>query len=185
MPLVLFSIGHSTHALDRFLALLSQHQVELVADVRRFPGSRKFPQFNSENLASALSKSGVGYRWFEVLGGRRRNTESASSENLGLRNESFRNYADYMSTDTFRAGVEHLLEAAERKRTAIMCSEGVFWRCHRRLIADYLLMKKITLQHIMPAGELHEHTLTTGALIGEGTVTYPPPAGDAGSLLFE
>ena len=184
MPSAIFSIGHSTHEPDRFQALLARHQIGLLADVRRFPGSRKFPHFNAESLSAALSDAGIEYRWFEDLGGRRK-VKSASIQNACLRNESFRNYADYMATDAFRAGVERLLEAAAMKPIAIMCSEGVFWRCHRRLIADYLLMRNIAVRHIMPSGDLHEHSLTSEALIVDGQVTYPPPAGDAGPLLFE
>lgn len=184
MPSAIFSIGHSTHAPDHFLALLARHRIELLADVRRFPGSRKFPHFNAENLSAALSEAGLEYRWFEDLGGRRK-AKSASTENAGLRNESFRNYADYMATDAFRTGIERLLEAAALKPTAIMCSEGVFWRCHRRLVADYLLTRNIAVRHIMPSGDLHEHSLTSEALIVNGQVTYPPPAGDSGQLLFE
>ena len=173
MPLELFTIGHSTHPLERFLALLVQHRIELVADIRRFPGSRKFPHFNRESLASALSDGGIDYCWIEALGGRRHNKGGVQSENLGLRNESFRNYADYMRSDEFRKGLEQLLENAQHKRAAFMCSESLFWRCHRRLVSDYLLAKGITVQHIMPSGELHTHTLTDGARVEEGEVTYP------------
>lgn len=174
MPLELFTIGHSTHPLDRFLALLAQHHIELVADIRRFPGSRKFPHFNRDSLASSLSEAGVGYQWLEMLGGRRQKISSASSSNLGLRNESFRNYADYMPTDEFREGVRQLVEEAEQKRTAFMCSESLFWRCHRRLVSDYLLANGIAVQHIMPSGELRSHTRTSGAKVEGGEVTYPP-----------
>jgi uncharacterized protein (DUF488 family) len=182
MPLELFTIGHSTHPLDRFLALLSQHHIALVADIRRFPGSRKFPHFNRDTLAFSLVEVGVGYRWIEALGGRRKKQDSASSSNLGLRNESFRNYADYMATDEFREGVHQLLEEAEHKRTAFMCSESVFWRCHRRLVSDYLLAHNISVQHIMPSGELRPHTLTSGAKVEGGDVTYPRPERSQGTL---
>jgi uncharacterized protein (DUF488 family) len=182
MPAALFTIGHSTHPIERFLELLTQHRIELLVHVRRFPGSRKFPQFNRENLVAALKQAGVEYRWLESLGGRRPASGKAESKNLGLRNASFRNYADYMTTAEFRNGVRQLLDAAEHKRTASMCSESVFWRCHRRLISDYLLAQGITVQHIMPAGELHPHTLTAGAKIKDGEVTYP--AADQGPTLF-
>src|SRR5437870_6843728 len=105
----LFTIGHSNHPLDKFLALLVQHEIEALVDIRRFPGSRKHPHFNRENLAAALPKSGVEYQWLEVLGGRRRQKQG-DSPNLGLENKSFRNYADYMLTDDFRDGVKELLE---------------------------------------------------------------------------
>ena len=185
MSLHLFTIGHSTHPLDRFLAMLAQHGIEVLADIRRFPGSRKFPQFNQDNLASALPEAGIEYCWLEALGGRRRKKTDGSSKNLGLRNESFRNYADYMLTDEFRAGVEQLLEVASERPTAFMCSESVFWRCHRRLVADYLLVKGIPVQHIMPSGELRPHTLTEGARVEGGELTYPPAEEDKTQLLFE
>ena len=153
MRLNVFTIGHSTHPLDRFLALLAQHGIEVLADIRRFPGSRKFPHFN----------------------------------NLGLRNESFRNYADYMLTKEFRESVKQLLAVATSKPTAFMCSESVFWRCHRRLVSDFLLVNGITIQHIMPSGELRPHTLTKGARAETGELRYPPPdeAADQASTLSE
>src|SRR5688572_823593 len=129
MPPELFTIGHSTHSLERLIELLAQHHVELLADVRRFPGSRKFPHFNRESLASSLPGAGIAYRWIESLGGRRQQKRNATSKNLGLRNESFRNYADYMATDEFRTGIQELLHKAGERPTAYMCSEGLFWRC--------------------------------------------------------
>src|SRR5262245_13835185 len=132
----LFTIGHSTHSIDEFLALLASHGIRVLADIRRFPGSKRLPQFNQGKLVSALKDAGVEYHWIESLGGRR-DKGTANSVNLGLRNESFRNYADYMATEEFRHGIEQLFAVAARKPTAFMCSEGVFWRCHRRLVADY------------------------------------------------
>jgi uncharacterized protein (DUF488 family) len=143
-----------------------------LADIRRFPGSRKHPHFNQKELASALQEAGVEYRWFESLGGRRRKQQDEST-NLGLQNEAFRNYADYMLTAEFRDGVGQLLEIAKRKRTAFMCAEGLFWQCHRRLVSDFLMANHITVRHIMPNGELRPHTLTHGAKVDAGRVTYP------------
>ena len=168
----IFTIGHSNHPLDRFLALLAQHQIVALADIRRFPGSRKHPHFNQDKLATALQDSGVEYHWFEALGGRRRK-QPDESVNLGLRNDGFRNYADYMLTDEFQEGVVQLLEVAKRKRRALMCAEGLFWQCHRRLVSDFLLANGLTVQHIMPNGTLHRHTLTEGGKIAEKRVTYP------------
>ncbi len=185
MPPQLFTIGHSTHSLDRFLALLAQHGIEALIDIRRFPGSRKFPHFNQHNLASTLLKAEIEYRWVEALGGRRRKQTNGSSNNLGLRNESFRNYADYMQTEEFRAGVQQLLAVASGKPTAFMCSESVFWRCHRRLVSDFLLANGITVQHIMSTGELRPHTLTEGARVEAGELTYPPHEADQTQLLFD
>jgi uncharacterized protein (DUF488 family) len=172
MPLAVLTIGHSTHPLDRFLALLARHEVEVLVDIRRFPASRKHPHFNQDNLRAALQESGVEYRWLEALGGRR-HKQREESPNVGLENLGFRNYADYMLTDEFRVGAEQLLEVARRKRTAILCAEGLFWHCHRRLVSDFLVGDGVIVQHIMPNGELRPHTLTPGAVIEGGRVTYP------------
>ena len=156
----LYTIGHSTHSLDEFLGLLARHGIEALADIRRYPGSRKYPHFNRDNLASALPRAGVEYHWFEGLGGRRKGS-GGSPRNLGLRNESFRAYADYMATPEFHEAVGRLLGLAGRKRTAYMCSEGLFWRCHRRLVSDYLLVKGIEVHHIMPDGDPVSYTHLT------------------------
>jgi uncharacterized protein (DUF488 family) len=173
MPLILYTIGHSTHPLASFIDLLKSHEIAALGDIRRFPSSRKFPHFNREDLSAALAHSGIEYHWLEALGGRRGKTKQQDSPNAGLRNESFRNYADYMATTAFQTGIAQLLEIAARKRTAYMCSESVFWRCHRRLVSDYLLAQGISVEHIMPSGELRPHTLTSGAVIRDGKVTYP------------
>jgi uncharacterized protein (DUF488 family) len=172
MPSSVLTISHSNHALIRFLSLLAQHQAGALADIRRFPGSRKHPQFNRDNLATALPKSGVEYHWLEALGGRRPKQRS-ESPNLGLENKGFRNYADYMLTDEFGEGVERLLEVAGGKRAAIMCAEGLFWQCHRRLVSDFLAANGVMVQHILPNGELRPHELTAGALVETRRVTYP------------
>ena len=168
----LFTVGHSNHPLERFLALLAQHGVEALVDIRRFPGSRKHPHFHRDNLATALPQSGVDYHWLETLGGRRHKQQD-ESPNLGLENRGFRNSADYMLTGEFREGMEKLLGVARRKRTAILCAEGLFWRCHRRLVSDFLEANGVTVQHIMPTGELRPHKPTSGAVIEGGRVTYP------------
>jgi uncharacterized protein (DUF488 family) len=170
MPPAVLTIGHSNHPLEPFLALLAQHEVEALVDIRRFPGSRKHPPFSRDNLAAALPKSGVEYHWLEALGGRR-HQQRDESPNRGLKNKGFRSYADYMGTDQFREGVKTLLEVARRKRTAIMCAEGLFWQCHRRLVSDFLIANGVTVQHIMPTGEMRPHTLTSGAVIEGGRVT--------------
>jgi uncharacterized protein (DUF488 family) len=172
MPPAVLTIGHSNHNLDRFLALLARHGVEVLIDIRHFPGSRNYPHFHRDNLATALTKSGVEYHWLEALGGRR-HKQRKESPNLGLENKGFRNYGDYMLTDEFRGGVEELLEVSRQKRSAIMCAEGLFWQCHRRLVSDYLVANGVTVQHIMPSGGLRPHKLTSGALIEDGQVTYP------------
>jgi len=183
MPFGIYTIGHSTHLLGGFLKLLARHGIEALADIRRFPGSRKYPHFHRDNLASSLPQAGVEYRWFEALGGRRKKT-SGPTINTGLRNESFRNYADYMATPEFHEAVGQLLGLARAKRTAFLCSEGLYWRCHRRLVSDFLLLRGITVQHIMPDGTLRPHTLTEGARVEGGEVSYPPQV-DQTPTLFD
>jgi uncharacterized protein (DUF488 family) len=172
MPPAVLTIGHSNHPLDRFLALLARYEVEALVDIRRFPGSRKHPHFHRDNLAIAMPKSGVKYHWLEALGGRR-HKQRDDSPNVGLENRSFRNYADYMLTEEFREGVEKLLEVARQRRTAIMCAEGLFWQCHRRLVSDFLVAHGVTVQHIMPDCALRPHNMTSGAVIQGRHVTYP------------
>lgn len=172
----LFTIGHSTHAEQAFPALLARYDIARLIDVRRFPGSRTYPHFNRERLAESLRSAGIEYYWLEALGGRRHSPAGTPSQNVALRNASFRSYADYMQTPEFRAGVDELLRIAAAGPTAFMCSEGLFWRCHRRLISDYLLAQGIAVQHIMPAGELQPHPLTGGAKLHDGAVTYPGEA---------
>jgi uncharacterized protein (DUF488 family) len=175
--LQIFTIGHSSHPLDDFLALLQQHGIQSLVDIRSFPGSRKHPQFSRDALAASLPGHGIQYHWLETLGGRRhRKKTDPPSPNAGLRDQSFRNYADYMLTDEFRQGVATLLAIAGNRRTAIMCAEGLYWQCHRRLVSDYLLANGVSVQHIFPNGELKPHTLTPGATVESGRVTYPAPA---------
>src|SRR5256885_1788558 len=130
--LSLWTIGHSTRSIEEFVAALSSFEIQALADVRSFPGSRRYPHFNRENLAVSLSEKGIDYFHFPELGGRRR--ARSDSLNLAWRNESFRGYADYMETPQFLDGITRLLELAGEARTAIMCSEAVWWRCHRSLI---------------------------------------------------
>ena len=172
MPPAVFTVGHSNHPLERFLALLARHGVEALVDIRRFPSSRKHPHFNRDNLAAALPKSSMEYHWLEALGGRR-HKQRDESPNLGLQNRGFRNYADYMLTPEFQEGVGRLLEVARSRRTAMMSAEGLFWQCHRRLVSDFLEANGLTVQHIMPSGELRPHKLTTGAVVEGWRVTYP------------
>jgi uncharacterized protein (DUF488 family) len=175
--LQIFTIGHSSHPMDRFLDLLQQHGIEALVDIRRFPGSRQHPHFSRENLAVSLADEDIEYHWLEALGGRRhRKKTDPPSPNSGLRDQSFRSYADYMATDGFQQGVAKLLAIAGNRRTAIMCAEGLYWQCHRRLVSDYLLANGVSVQHIFPSCEVKPHMLTSGAEIADGTVTYPGPA---------
>lgn len=185
MPLALFTLGHSTHSLEQFVALLHRHEIEALVDIRRFPGSKRHPHFGRDNLATELPKAGVEYHWIEALGGRRNKEKNATSRNLGLRNKSFRNYADYMQAEEFQKAIEQLLDIASRKRAAYMCAEGLYWQCHRRLVSDFLLTKGITVEHIMPSGELVSHMLTQGAKINGGQLAYPAPDADQTQFVFE
>jgi uncharacterized protein (DUF488 family) len=169
----LFTIGHSNHSLEQLLELLGQHGIEVLVDIRRFPSSRTFPQFNREQLSAALQSRGIEYHWFEELGGRRPKRKDFVTPNTGLRSENFRNYADYMLTDEFHQGMNRLSEIAGAKRTAIMCAESVFWRCHRRLVSDLVVANGGSVQHIFPDGEVKPHELTAGAKVEDGEVTYP------------
>lgn len=178
----LYTIGHSTHPIEEFLERLDQHRIGAIADVRRFPGSRKHPQFNQAEFEAALAAAGVEYHWLPALGGRRGKAVAPSDRNRGWRNDSFRNYADYMETPEFRAGIVELLAIAEQHRTATMCSEGLFWRCHRRLVSDYLLAQGHLVWNIMPDGKLQPHAMTVGAVIKNGAVSYPGDDADQGRL---
>lgn len=166
----LWTVGHSTHPLDEFIALLRRQRITRVADVRRFPGSRKHPQFNPDALARALTETGVAYTPIPELGGRRR--PRADSPHTRWRNEAFRGYADYMDTPEFAAAAAHLAELARADRVAIMCSEGVWWRCHRSLIADYFKARGWEVLHILGAAEPKEHPYTSAASIVDGVLTY-------------
>lgn len=166
----LWSIGHSTQAIDEFIAALKSFDIRTVVDVRSFPGLRRYPQFNKENLRASLAGESVEYQHFPELGGRRR--ANPDSLNMAWRNESFRGYADYMETEDFRAGIADLLKVANLQRTAIMCAEAVWWRCHRSLISDYLKAQGIEVIHIMGVGKSQAHPFTTAARIIHGQLSY-------------
>jgi uncharacterized protein (DUF488 family) len=177
-----FTIGHSTHPIETFLGVVGQHGIERLADIRSFPGSRRHPQFGQQQLAAALTRAGIDYLWLAKLGGRRGKAATPSDRNRGWQNASFRNYADYMETSDFRSGIDDLLALAEQKRTATMCSEGLFWRCHRRLVSDYLLAQGHMVWNILPDGKLQQHALTAGAVLVAGGVSYPAADADQGRL---
>jgi uncharacterized protein (DUF488 family) len=165
------TVGHSTRTLDEFTHLLKAHGVVAIADVRRFPGSRRLPHFNADRLASVAPKHGLTYLPCPMLGGRRR--PSPDSVNLGWRNESFRAYADYMQTPEFLEGLQHLIEHASKVPLAMMCAEAVPWRCHRSLIADALSVRGWTVLDIMSPTKATPHKLTPFAKVNGTTITYP------------
>ena len=169
-PKTLWTIGHSTRPIEEFLGLLAESRIEVIADVRSYPGSRRYPQYGREALAATLAAHAIGYHWLPLLGGRRKG--SPDSPNGAWRNASFRAYADYMSTAEFAQGLVQLLEIANRTRTAIMCSESVWWRCHRSMIADALRVAGIEVLHILDAKHIAVHPMTSPARIVDGALTY-------------
>jgi uncharacterized protein (DUF488 family) len=172
----IFTIGHSTHSLDRLLELLALHGVEAVADVRLIPRSRRMPHFSAESLAEELPRHGIRYLPTRDLGGRRH--ARPGSPNTGWRVSGFRGYADYMDTPEFAAGLARLEAEANARPTAVMCAEGLWWRCHRRLIADALLVRGRRVVHIGPDGRTSPHELTDFAVVEDGRLTYPAPQGE-------
>lgn len=167
-----WTIGHSTHAIDAFLALLVSHDIAQVADVRTVPQSRRHPQFRTDALARSLPERGVEYAHLPRLGGWRR--ASADSSNGAWRNLSFRGYADYAMGDEFACGLAELRQLAAPRRTAVMCSEALWWRCHRRLIADRLVVAGDEVCHIGSDGRATAHRLTPFATVEpSGQITYP------------
>ena len=169
-PGTLWTVGHSTHPIDEFIDVLTAHGVTRIADVRRFAGSRKFPQFNPADLEHSLAVAGISYTPMPALGGRRK--ALPDSPHLAWRNEAFRGYADYMDTDEFADAAESLAAIAREDRVAVMCSEAVWWRCHRSMIADYFKAHRWEVLHIMGMGDAKEHPYTPVAKIVDGVLTY-------------
>jgi uncharacterized protein (DUF488 family) len=167
----IWTIGHSTRSLEEFLSLLDEYKIEAVADVRRFPGSRRYPHFAGEALAQTLPAHGIAYEWLPKLGGRRRPVPG--TPNIGWRNESFRGYADHLASAEFAQGLAQLLALAARARTALMCAETLWWRCHRSLIADVLRCRGIEVTHILDATHSTVHPYTSPARIIDGKLSYP------------
>jgi uncharacterized protein (DUF488 family) len=168
--LSLWTIGHSTLSIEEFIDRLKSFDIQVLADVRSFPGSRRYPHFNQESLSSTLPEVQIRYEHLRELGGRRR--VRPDSLNVVWRNKSFRGYADYMETADFRSGIERLLAIAGKHRVAIMCSEAVWWRCHRSMISDYLKVRGIDVVHIMGKGKSEPHPLTSAARIVNGELSY-------------
>lgn len=166
----IWTIGHSTRSADEFLEILRLNEIGALVDVRSFPGSRRYPQFNKPELARSLEAAHVNYFHNPQLGGRRRPTPN--SKNTAWQNASFRAYADHMESEEFREGIENLLEIAGHKRTAIMCAEALWWRCHRSLIADFLKAHGHDVIHILAANKTETHPYTSAARIVEGRLSY-------------
>lgn len=170
MAETVWTIGHSTRSLETFLGLLTANRIEAVADVRRYPGSRRWPHLAGEPLAKALAARGLLYVWFPELGGRR--TPRPDSPNTAWRSAAFRGYADHMMTETFAEGLDRLVNLAAGLRTAIMCAEAVWWRCHRGLVADVLRWLEFEVAHITGSGSTASHPYTSAARLVHGRLSY-------------
>jgi uncharacterized protein (DUF488 family) len=167
---MIWTIGHSTRTMEEFIEMLQSFSIIQVVDVRHFPGSRKFPHFNKEALSHSLSKATIQYEHIESLGGRRK--PKSDSENTTWRHPAFRGYADYMETPPFHEGILRLEQLAAKVKTAYMCSEAVWWRCHRSMISDLLKVKGWIVYHIMDVGKANEHPFTAPAKIINGQLSY-------------
>lgn len=178
MTLPFYTVGHSTRALETFVALLSVAQVDLVVDVRTVPKSRTNPQYNESTLPQSLAGFQIGYERIAALGGLRgRATDTLPELNGFWKNQSFHNYADYALSPAFDAGLERLLAIGRERRCGIMCSEAVWWRCHRRIVADHLIMRRKSVFHLMGRNQVNPAKLTVGAhLQVNGQLTYPTTA---------
>jgi uncharacterized protein (DUF488 family) len=167
----IWTIGHSTRGIDEFISLLKENEIKLLVDVRAFPGSKRYPQFNKDALAESLTAHGIRYEHFPELGGKRKS--KPDSRNTAWRNASFRGYADYMETEQFQKGMARLLDVgAKAGPTAIMCAEAVWWRCHRSLISDYLKAHGVEVLHILAANKVEPHPYTSAARIVNGKLSY-------------
>jgi uncharacterized protein (DUF488 family) len=167
----LYTIGHSTRTFEDLVDALQAHSVTTLLDIRAFPMSRRLPHFNRENLERSLPVSGIEYAWMGSLGGRRKRT-LAESPNIALRNESFRNYADYMLSAEFKRAAAELVAMAERSRTAYMCAERVYFQCHRMLVSDYLVVRGHKVFHIDSTGPVKVHKLMSEARLIDGELIY-------------
>ena len=180
MALPFFTVGHSTRPIPAFVELLRVGRVEHVIDVRTIPRSRTNPQYNEEALGEALAEYQIGHGRIAALGGLRSRVRDVAPEvNAWWENRSFHNYADHALSNEFREGLDELVRLGRERRTAVMCSEAVWWRCHRRLIADHLLARGEEVFHLMDPGRAEPARLSAGAWVTDGAVTYPLPADQA------
>ena len=165
-----WTVGHSTRPIEEFLEILRSAAITAVADVRRFPGSRRYPQYNQQPLTDSLAAAGVEYVWLPELGGRRR--ARPDSPHSAWRNASFRGYADHMDTNIFEGGIDRVTAMASRHRVAMMCSEALWWQCHRSLIADYLKVRGYCVLHLLAPSKSEQHPYTPAAQIVDGQLSY-------------
>lgn len=180
--MTLWTIGHSTRTLDELIAALRAHRIEVLADVRSFPTSARYPQFNRAHLSAELPRVGISYCWLgKVLGGYRKQTRP-DSPHTALRSEGFRNYADHMEREEFRQGIKKLLPLAAKQRVAYMCAERLWWRCHRSLLSDYLaVLCDVEVVHILDEKKSEPHRLHRTARVAQGQLVYD--VGESGKLL--
>jgi uncharacterized protein (DUF488 family) len=171
MSPTVWTVGHSTRSIGEFLSVLDAYRIEALIDVRRFPGSRRLPQFQAAALEAVVEERGMAYRWLSGLGGRRR--PSPTSPNLGWRHAAFRAYADHVASEEFADGLTELLVVSGGLRTAVVCAEILWWRCHRRLIADVLTALGVEVRHIRDARVSEVHVLAPPARLVAGRLTYP------------
>ena len=174
-PHRIWTIGHSTRTPAALVALLEHYGIRAIADVRRFPGSRRFPQFMSANLQATLAENGIAYEWIETLGGRRRASPGPSAS--AWRNSSFRGYAEHLHSDEFASGLEQLLRLAAEQPTAMMCAELLWWRCHRSMVSDVLKLRGVEVLHIQDEQRLTVHPYTSPARLSDGKLVYDEGAG--------
>ena len=168
----IWTIGHSTRSFEELVEMLHSFQIEMLVDIRSYPGSRRYPHFNKEALEISLPQNNIQYTHLKILGGRRK--VNPNSKNTTWRHIAFRGYADYMETDDFKKGIEELETITIKKRTAYMCSEAVWWRCHRSMVSDYLKARGWKVMHIMNTGKAEEHPYTAPARIVNGELSYEP-----------
>ena len=166
----IYTIGHSTRPLDEFIGMLHSYNIRMLADIRNFPGSRRYPHFNRDNLEAALNAHHIGYVHLKDLGGRRK--PDKDSKNTAWRVDAFRGYADYMEKAPFKLAIQQLEDLASAQPLAYMCSEAVWWRCHRALVSDYLKVHGWKVMHIMGEGKATEHPFTAPARIINGRLLY-------------
>ncbi|MEO6637046.1 MAG: DUF488 domain-containing protein [Ginsengibacter sp.] len=166
----IYTIGHSTRSLEEFIKMLNSFEVQILADIRSLPGSNRYPQFNKENLKISMPAAGIQYKHLRDLGGRRK--VKKDTRNNRWRSDSFKGYADYMETPEFKIAIENLEQIALKNTTAYMCSEAVWWRCHRSMVSDYLKVEHWKVFHIIAPAKAQEHSFTEPALVVNDTLTY-------------
>jgi uncharacterized protein (DUF488 family) len=171
LVVILYTIGHSTRTLDELIEVLQAHSIQTLVDIRSFPMSRRLPYFNRESLEKALPAAGIKYVWMKALGGYRKKIRE-DSPNVALRSPSFRNYADYMLTEDFQHGMGELIHLAEQSRTAYMCAERLYFRCHRMLVSDWLVAHGHKVLHTDGTGPTKPHKLMAEARLSDGQLIY-------------